>query len=58
MKYLLKVRMNFASLLLLDTDLPISEVGERTGFNDVNYFIKLFKNYYNETPSVFRSRGR
>lgn len=58
MKYLLKIRMNFASLLLLDTDLPISEVGVRSGFNDVNYFIKTFKNYFNDTPSTFRARRR
>lgn len=53
-QYLLKIRMNLSCILLSNTDLPISEISERVGFSDNNYFIKAFKNYYNVTPSKFR----
>ena len=55
-QYLLKIRMNLSCILLSNTDLPVSEISERVGFSDDNYFIKSFKNYYNMTPSKFRQR--
>lgn len=52
--YLLKIRMNLSCILLYNTDLPVSEISERVGFSDTNYFVKTFKNYHNITPSKFR----
>ncbi|NLK95160.1 MAG: helix-turn-helix transcriptional regulator [Clostridiales bacterium] len=54
--YLLKMRMNLSLLLLTDTDLPISEIGERVGFLDTTYFIKTFRKFYNLTPAQYRSK--
>lgn len=47
-----------AEKLLLDTDLPITEVATKSGFNDSNYFASVFKSYKNITPKKFRIQYR
>lgn len=54
-EYLLHLRMDLSILLLKGTDLPVSEIAERTGYNDASYFIKAFKKYTKMTPAQFRS---
>ena len=40
--------------LLINSDLSIAEIAYLTGFNQAHYFIKCFKEVYNETPKNFR----
>ena len=44
-EYLTKARMELAIKLLLETDLLVYEVAEKTGIPDPNYFGKCFKRY-------------
>ncbi len=52
--YLTELRLTMASTLLRDTELRIDEICERTGFNDISYFSKVFKKGLYCTPSEYR----
>jgi len=51
-------RIHAAKTLLLQTDSPISAVGEAVGISDYNYFSKVFHAATGCTPSTFRKNGR
>lgn len=51
-------RVDAAKKLLLEGDLPISEIAERVGVSDYNYFTKVFRASVGETPSAFRKKLR
>ncbi len=53
-EYLLRLRINCASELLLTTDLDIRDVGLRSGFEDSNYFSREFKRAAGSPPGKFR----
>lgn len=44
-----------AAHLLKNTDLPIPEIAYLYGFNDVNYFFRVFFKYKNMTPYAYRT---
>lgn len=48
------VRLQKAKELLVSTDLNISEITYEVGFNDPNYFTRVFKQEYGKTPSDIR----
>jgi len=54
--YLHGVRMEKAAHYLRNTDLPVHEIGEKVGFANDNYFIKIFKRWTGCTPSQYRHR--
>jgi len=54
LNYLLKLRMNLAQILLSETELLIGEIAARVGYEDANYFIKVFKKHTGVTPSKYR----
>ncbi|WP_408629654.1 helix-turn-helix domain-containing protein [Acetatifactor aquisgranensis] len=47
--------MDAARNLLLNTDIPASEVSSLVGYEDPRYFYKVFKKYTGQTPTDFRS---
>ena len=53
-EYLNSYRVERASLLLLESELPITEVAYRSGFNDSAYFAKVFYKYKKITPKKYR----
>jgi signal transduction histidine kinase/ligand-binding sensor domain-containing protein/DNA-binding response OmpR family regulator len=53
--FMKNVRLKKASELLLNSELSISEVAYTVGFRQVHYFIKCFKEIYQETPKGFRN---
>jgi len=53
--YLHRIRVDKAIELLLNTDLPVNRIGQRVGFMNDNYFIKIFKRMTGTTPSQYRS---
>ncbi|MFJ7733532.1 helix-turn-helix domain-containing protein [Lysinibacillus sp. NPDC097231] len=53
-RYLQQVRIHNATKMLLDTDFAISEVAQLNGFEDPNYFIKIFKQQIGITPNRYR----
>ena len=52
--YIIFLRMDKARDLLINTRLPIREVGELVGCPDQNYFSRLFKKHTGMSPSEFR----
>lgn len=50
-----RIRIGYAKKLLTDTLLPISTVGEQSGF-DGNYFIKAFRRVVGLSPREYRRR--
>jgi AraC-like DNA-binding protein len=50
-------RLKAATKLLKTTTLSIAEVAYGSGFNEVTYFSKRFKDQYNLSPSAFRQNS-
>ena len=48
------LKLEDAKKLLSETDLSITEIALDTGFNDVSYFIKLFKKQFGISPLKYR----
>lgn len=53
-QHLLQVRIRQAIVLLQSTDLPVSEISARVGFQNVSYFSQYFKKQTGCSPSAFR----
>jgi AraC-like DNA-binding protein len=49
-------RLEHACHLLADSTLHIDEIAEECGYQDVNYFIRLFKRKYGKTPGEYRKK--
>lgn len=49
-----ELRIAKAKELLCSTDIPVTEVGERCGFDSASYFSKIFKQHTKLTPSDYR----
>lgn len=54
--YVLRLRIKYASKLLRETRLNMSEIAYKSGFFDSNYFSRIFKQNTGKTPSSFRKR--
>jgi AraC-like DNA-binding protein len=54
--YINWVRIEKARPLLKDQSLNISEIASLVGFNDADYFSKIFTSLTSQTPSAFRKR--
>jgi transcriptional regulator GlxA family with amidase domain len=57
-RYLLTRRIERATALLRDTDLPIIEIAFGTGWNSLGTFGRTFHDVTGESPSGFRERQR
>lgn len=55
-KYLNHQRLILSKKLLETTELPITEVALRSGFNNVSYFIRTFKKFYGLSPLRYRRK--
>lgn len=55
--YLIHLRLKRARVLLTTTTLKVYEVAEKSGFNDVKYFSKLFRKVLKMSPAEFREKG-
>lgn len=56
--YLHQIRVDQALQLLIHSDLPVYEIGNRVGFVNDNYFIKIFKRLTEQTPSQYRNNHK
>lgn len=55
-KFISNIRIERAQQLLLFTDKEISTISEDVGYNDQNYFSRLFKKNVNMTPREYRKK--
>lgn len=53
--YIRTLRLQKAKELLETTDLTVSEIVFRSGFQTISHFAKIFKKQYGIQPSIFRS---
>jgi two-component system response regulator YesN len=54
--FIQKVRVEKAKLLLVETEMPIVEIGVNVGFPNDNYFGKIFKRWSDKTPGQYRKK--
>ena len=52
--YILHVRIEKAKRMLLTDETPIGDIAMQCGFDDPNYFSRVFRQVYKATPSQFR----
>ena len=52
--YIRSYRLNKAKILLLQTDLTISEIAFEVGYSDLSYFSSTFKEEFGQSPSSIR----
>lgn len=55
-QYLIKVRLNHAIQLLLNTKDPVTQISFKSGFNSLNHFIATFSNWYGISPLQYRKQ--
>lgn len=53
--YIRKLRLDKAKQLLKNTDLPVHRIAAEVGFDDANYFVRLFTKYEGVTPGKYRN---
>ncbi len=54
--YITDVRMNRAKEYLTQTSMSISEIAVKTGYPNFSYFSRVFKKYYEVSPSEMRAQ--
>ncbi|RFB15344.1 response regulator [Bacillus sp. HNG] len=53
-EYITRRRIQHAKELLLSTKLTINEIADEVGYKTAKYFIKIFKEYEDMTPTAYR----
>jgi AraC-like DNA-binding protein len=53
-EYLIQVRLKHAKRLLRSQSYTVSEIAEKTGFNSINYFSRVFKHHEGMCPSKYQ----
>lgn len=56
--YILLTKLNYASTLLRQTNISIKEVGMQVGYQDPQYFSRLFRRQYGVSPRQYRQQHR
>lgn len=57
-EYIIENRMVLAKKLLTTTNISIEQISVICGFDDLAYFYRLFKRYFQTTPTLFREKFR
>ena len=56
--YINEYRCEQAKTMLLNTNMTVSEISEKIGLSNLNYFFTLFKKYTGFTPAQFRNQNK
>ena len=56
--YLRTYRLQVAQKLLLETELPVTEIASKIGYENPNKFTSAFKEMYGSSPTEFRKSVR
>ncbi|MGY5354187.1 two-component regulator propeller domain-containing protein [Wenyingzhuangia sp. IMCC45467] len=57
-QFISTIQMKKASVLLKETNYPISEISVICGFNDSRYFAKMFKKYFGNSPKEYQLKNK
>jgi len=52
--YLVQLRLSMAENLLRDTELPVSQIASRVGYENLSHFIRIFRSRRGQTPAAYR----
>lgn len=55
-QYILRLRLEYARDLLLETDTPVAQIAGRCGFADAFYFSRCFKRHFSVSPQQYRKQ--
>ena len=58
MEYLNSYRIEKAAAKLLSTDESVTDIAYSCGFNDLSYFIKVFRDFKGISPKQFRKPSK
>ncbi len=53
--YVQRLRLNYATNLLVSSDLSIADISVQSGFHSVSYFIRTFRLVHGKTPLEYRN---
>jgi len=53
---LTEIRLKKAKELLLENRLSLKEISYQVGYKDPNYFSRVFKKYFRQSPRKFQKR--
>lgn len=56
-KYITNIRLQKAVALLKDPTIPISKIAQVCGFNNVNYFTRVFRSNFGVIPTIYREEN-
>ena len=54
-EYIRNFRLGIAAKLLLSTTCSVKEISQMSGFNNVSYFCRMFRQLYHTTPQDYRN---
>jgi len=54
LEYILRARINHTKKLMADRTITLADISYPSGFNNLNYFIRVFKKLEGITPSKYR----
>ncbi|MBR5518923.1 MAG: helix-turn-helix transcriptional regulator [Clostridia bacterium] len=57
-EHIIMLRMDYGKKLLAETDLPISEISEKSGYKATHNFYSIFKKLFNTTPTEYRLKSK
>ena len=49
-------RMQYASNLIRNSNFTFLDISERVGYDSLSHFVKVFKQYYHQTPSEYKRK--
>ncbi|MCZ8514999.1 helix-turn-helix domain-containing protein [Paenibacillus filicis] len=52
--FLIKLRMEHARCLIVQTELPIQDIAQQVGYSNAISFLRVFKKYTGVTPGIYR----
>ena len=55
--YLIRIRLQKAAELLMNTNMPITEIAPASGFSDSNYLTRQFRKVYSASPREYRKNN-
>lgn len=56
-RYLNEFRLERAGAFLRSTSMPVTDVAQRCGFDNISYFNRMFKRKFHQTPGKYRNNG-
>jgi two-component system response regulator YesN len=54
--YLMRIRLEKAKQYLATSSLPVHDIAELVGYQDVKYFFRIFKKWAGTTPAEYRKK--